>query len=122
MSTPKPVRAVPAAEGRIGESLATIERAIQASPLEELPSLAAALAGLSARIALRLTGNPACRPLAEPQKLLSAAEVAEVLRISEGEVYRRSRSDLKPSAVVLGPGTLRFDPARLQKFIRSRTG
>jgi hypothetical protein len=43
------------------------------------------------------------------------SEVAKALRISEGEVYRRAKGDLKSATVTLEPGTLRFDP---QKILR----
>jgi predicted DNA-binding transcriptional regulator AlpA len=120
------LRAVSGAEERIGESLARIERAIQASRLEKLPELAGEIAGWAARIdrgiSLRLSAASAAKPPAEPEKLLTAGQVADVLGISEGEVYRRSKSDLKPAAVQLGPGTLRFSAAGIQRFIRARIG
>jgi len=103
-------------------ALAAIEQAIRETPAEGLPDLAAGLAGLSARVSLRLAGNPAARSPAGPERLLTAGEVAEVLRISEGSVYARARQDLKPAAVQLGPGTLRFSSSGIQRFIRARTG
>jgi hypothetical protein len=38
------------------------------------------------------------------KKLLTAAEVGKILRVSTSEVYRRSKGDLKSAAVLLGPG------------------
>jgi predicted DNA-binding transcriptional regulator AlpA len=111
-----PLRAVSTGE----DPLAAIERTIETSELAALPALAAALAGLSARLALRLAGNTAARPPAGPERLLTVAETAEILRISEGSIYARAKRDLKHAAVQLGPGTVRFSAAGIEKFIRSR--
>jgi predicted DNA-binding transcriptional regulator AlpA len=116
----------PAAEGRIGQSLATIEQAVQECSLPELPELVSQVAATAARVAclttLRLAGSTADKTPAQPERLLTAAEVADVLRISESELYRRAKTDLKSASVVLGPGSLRFDPERVRRFIRSRAG
>jgi predicted DNA-binding transcriptional regulator AlpA len=105
---------------------AVLERAARDSALEDLPAIAALVAGAAARverdISLRIAVAARSAPAALLRPLLTVPEVSKLLRISSGEVYRRAKEDLKPATVALGPGGLRFDPRELEKLIRSRTG
>jgi predicted DNA-binding transcriptional regulator AlpA len=105
-----------------------IEQAARDSALEDLPAIAALMAGAAARverdISLRIAVAVRSAPAALLRPLLTVPEVARLLRISPGEVYRRAKEKegLKPATVDVGPGGLRFDPRELEKLIRSRTG
>jgi hypothetical protein len=54
------------------------------------------------------------------EPLLTAEQVAGRLQVSEAQVYRLAKTALRSAAVEVGPGTLRFDPDRLARFIGSR--
>jgi hypothetical protein len=64
----------------------------------------------------------AVRPLATGgrESLLTAEQVADWLQVSEAQVYRLAKTALRSAAVEFGPGTLRFDSARLARFIEGR--
>jgi predicted DNA-binding transcriptional regulator AlpA len=64
----------------------------------------------------------AVRPPAAGRRepLLTAEQVAGRLQVSEAQVYRLAKTALRPAAVEIGPGTLRFDPDRLARFIEAR--
>jgi hypothetical protein len=49
-----------------------------------------------------------------------AEQVADRLQVSEAQVYRFAKTALRSAAVEVGPGTLRFDPDRLARFIEAR--
>lgn len=52
--------------------------------------------------------------------LLTAEQVAEVLGVSVEQIYRLAKRQLRSAAVEVGEGTLRFDPARVARFIEVR--
>lgn len=111
----------------MAESFASLERVARECSVEDLPELAGQVAGWAARVdrlisfRIAVAGRSAAADAAlEP--LLTVPEVAKLLRISEGEVYRRAKTDLKPSTTELGPGSLRWSPERLRQFIDARTG
>jgi hypothetical protein len=54
------------------------------------------------------------------EPLLTVEQVAGRLQVSEAQVYRLAKTALRSAAVEIGPGTLRFDPDRLARFIDSR--
>jgi phytoene/squalene synthetase len=64
----------------------------------------------------------AVRPPAtgEREPLLTAEQVAARLQVSEAQVYRLAKTALRSAAVEVGPGTLRFHPDRLARFIEAR--
>jgi hypothetical protein len=54
------------------------------------------------------------------EPLLTAEQVAARLQVSEAQVYRLAKAALRSAAVEVGPGTLRFDPDRLARFIEAK--
>lgn len=103
---------------------AAIEQAARAGALEDLPAIAALMAGAAARvdrdISLRLAAAARTVPAAILRPLLTVPDVSRLLRISPGEVYRRAKTDLKPATVDVGPGQLRFDAGKVERFIEAR--
>jgi len=89
-------------------------------PVESLPDLFAGLERVRWTATLRLRASPA---VAEPpvrRGLITVEQAAEYLAISRSDVYRRSKTDLRPAAVEMGPGQLRFDPEALDRIVRAR--
>jgi excisionase family DNA binding protein len=58
------------------------------------------------------------KAMSEPRPLLSSAEVAERLRVSEKTIARYARAGLLSSVRL--PGSRRFDPADIDQFIDAR--
>lgn len=54
------------------------------------------------------------------EPLLTAAQVAGRLQVSEAQVYRLAKTALRSAAVEVGLETLRFDPDQLARFIEAR--
>lgn len=117
-------RGAPPLLAELAEHTAAIERAAADCRREDLPNLLGWAARLRGILALRLEerGQTPSAAAGRPEGLLTVPEVAKLLRISEGKVYTRAKGDLKPAAVELGPGTLRFSPERIRQFIDARTG
>jgi predicted DNA-binding transcriptional regulator AlpA len=122
----RPVTSAAESLSALAEPFAAIERRARECAVEDLPELAGQIVGWAARIdrEISLRIATAARPAtaAPLRPLLTVPEVSKLLRISPGEVYRRSKEDLKPATVTLGPGGLRFDPNELEELIRARTG
>jgi hypothetical protein len=92
-------------------------------PVEDLPTFLGRLETVKWQAVLRAVPPPPPEPRRE--RLLRAEDVAELLQISTNAVYRRSHSDLRSVVVNVGQGgrgSLRFDPAALDRFIRARRG
>ncbi|MBN1443138.1 MAG: helix-turn-helix domain-containing protein [Planctomycetes bacterium] len=89
--------------------------------LEAIPELLGALEGLKAKLQVRLVELAArARPAEAPDRLLSVAEVAERLAVSEDWLYRSTRK--LPFVVRLSPQQLRFSERGLERWIRQRRG
>jgi hypothetical protein len=94
-----------------------------------LPDEAAvAVAGLLAIVAaVAETPEPAprtpAREQAERPRFLTAGDVAKLFKIDKSTVYKRARFDpgWRAAVVRLGPGTLRFDGAKLERLISTRS-
>jgi hypothetical protein len=84
---------------------------IDAVPLEELPAVIAELAALQARAAMRLQRAPKI----EPETFLTAAEVADVLRMSEDWVAHAKL----PFRRKVG-GAVRYSAAGLARWQRAQ--
>ncbi len=85
----------------------------------ELPEFLADVERAKWTVQLRLaTVSPPAT--AEREPLLTAEQAAGRLQVSEGLVYRLAKTALRSAAVEVGPGTLRFDPDRLARFIEGR--
>ncbi len=54
------------------------------------------------------------------ESLLTAEQARVGFKVSEAQVYRLAKTALRSAAVEVGPGTLRFDPDRLARFIEVR--
>jgi predicted DNA-binding transcriptional regulator AlpA len=90
-------------------------------PLEQAHVLAAALADADVVLRLRIAGRASqAVDAAPPGGLLTAEDVAARLSVSKANVYRRAKTDLRQAAREIGPGQVRFDPAEVERFIRSR--
>ncbi len=89
------------------------------TPVEALPELVGRLAQAQALAALRLATATRQTERVE-NSLLTVEEVAGLLRISEANVYARAKTDLRGAAVDVGAGQLRFDRARVHRFIDAR--
>lgn len=116
------LRAVSVPREGPAETLRALEGALPDLPPADLMDLAGAAARLAALAGAELSRRASlARPgPGSPPRLLVAKEVADLLRLSPSEVYRRAKTDLKPATINLGPGTLRFDPRGIEKFIASR--
>ena len=99
--------------------IAEVGRLAAELPLDELPELFAGLER-SRWIAQLRVGSRAALPSPQRRRLLTVAEVAELLRISETNVYQRAKTDLRSAALNVGPGQLRFDADRVDRFLAAR--
>jgi predicted DNA-binding transcriptional regulator AlpA len=110
------------AQAPVSAARAAIENAISISrdlSTDELPVLLGSLEEAKQRLELRVH-QAAAGPTTAGNRLLTVQEVAEALQVSEQQVYRWAKTLLKPAAVDLGPGTLRFEPTRVRRIIESR--
>lgn len=115
MSSP-PIRAVCAE----APEFAAVVGLVETAPLDLLPELVGRLAQAQALAALRLASGARQEPTGRGEALLTVEEVAALLRVSEANVYSRAKTDLRASAVDVGPGQLRFDARRISRFVESR--
>jgi hypothetical protein len=92
--------------------LPTLEE-LEALSVDELAALGVELAALQVHVANRLRRTPKV----EPETLLTAKEVAEILRTSEDWV--RHRPEL-PFRVRTGPGQIRYSPSALARWQRDQ--
>lgn len=100
--------------------LASVLSMAQEMPVEALPALIGRLAEAQALAALRLGSAGRQEPPPAVETLMTAEEVAAMLRISLANVYARARRDLRPAAVEIGPGQLRFDRESLRRLVNAR--
>jgi len=96
------------------------EKAAQAA-LEDVPGLLGDLDGLRGALWLRQTSaGVSGRASEEPDFLLTAAETAQRLKVSEDHIYRNANKF--PFTVRLGPNQLRFSSKGIEKYIKLRGG
>lgn len=121
---PRSVESCDTAVARGTELLAALEGIAAEIPIEALPGFFAGLELARWRARLRVLEGEreasGAAATAAPPALLRAEQVAGRLNISKADVYRRAKSDLRSTVVDVGPGQVRFDPAQLDRFIRSR--
>ena len=98
---------------------------IAALPLAQLAEDAAEAQRYATAALVEVVARPlreARRP-ADPQALMTAQQVAHYLGLSRSEVYRLAKEGwLKPAAVLLGKGTLRFHRGTLDRLLEDRRG
>jgi hypothetical protein len=105
---------------RLEAVLGALEGLVAEFGREELPGLFAGLERVRRVAELRLipvpprAGSDAARPL------LTADRLAELLAVSTAQVYRLAKKELRSAAIEVGEETLRFDPARVKRFLESR--
>jgi excisionase family DNA binding protein len=90
---------------------------------DDVPELVAELAAFLARLLARLSDVEATSRIdvAEtPDRLLTVAEVAEVLGVDARWVYRKHEAGKLPFAMKLGPKTLRFSEQGLKRWLKHR--
>lgn len=109
------------------EVVARLEELVRDLPVESLPDLAGDLERVSWKAKLRIQvvqvapqAAPGPSRAAQEGGLLTAQDVAMRLSISASSVYRMAKAELAAVAVQVGPGQLRFDAARLERFLSSR--
>jgi len=86
---------------------------------EDLPGFFAELE--RARWTARLRLQTPATTTNGPRPLLTVEETSRLLGgISEAQVYRMAKAALRSAAVEVGEGTLRFDPAQVERFIEAR--
>lgn len=110
--------------GSLADTLRRLEGRLPALPPAELADVKGAAARLGAladaQLAmLPLRGRPKA---ADGLEHLRAEDVAKLLRVSRSRVYDLARGELKPAAVWLGEGTLRFDRRALERLLEARRG
>ncbi len=89
-------------------------------PADAVPGFLARTAAVQAALAARLaTLGPNGHAPEDPDRLLTAAEAAAVLKVSPDYLYRHARK--LPFAVRLGRH-LRFSAAGIERYIRQRAG
>jgi len=118
------VRSVPAPGSdlvaRKAEVYTDLSALAQELPLEDLPELAGELARAQAVASLRYSRSGVLQKHAEGGLLTVEQVAARLGGISEAQVYRLAKTGLRSAAVDVGEGTLRFDPARVDRFIEAR--
>jgi helix-turn-helix protein len=117
------LRGLPSAddlEARRDELLRGLEVLAGGLPTGSLPDLFAGLERVRWAARLRLQAPSAASEPPPRRELMTADQAAEYLAISRSDVYRRSRTDLRSTAVQMGPGQLRFEPEALDRIIRAR--
>lgn len=110
---------VPVPAAGVAPAVAEILRLAAELPLEDLPELFAGLERARWVAQLRVGGGTAGQAITV-RPLLTADQVGERLGISEPNVYRRAKTDLRHAAVEVGPGQLRFDADAIERFIEAR--
>jgi excisionase family DNA binding protein len=105
------------------EITATLERALESIPPEELPLLIGELARLQAEASVRLTSGAANgrrdRTPEAPDELLDVEEAARRLSLSCDHLYRHAKE--LPFTVRIGR-RLRFSAKGIERYIRQRQG
>jgi hypothetical protein len=102
------------------EILAGVGVLLEELPPAELEEFVGELARAQAIASLRVLRAPLSRPSDPAPRLLTVEDVAAMFRISEANVYARAKTDLRVAAVDVGPGQLRFDAGKLERFIEAR--
>ena len=118
----KPLVAVPS--GASPEAVAVyagLRRLAEEIAVEELPGFFAELERAHWAARLRTESSVAAGAVGNGlNPLLTVEQLAEMLQVSTGQVYRMAKGPLRPAAVEIAEGTLRFDPAKLHRFIEAR--
>jgi len=110
----------PDLSARKAEVYAALVALAEELPLEDLPELTGELARTQAIASLRYSNSRSREKRAEGGLLTVEQVAARLGGISEAQVYRLAKTGLRAAAVDVGEGTLRFDPARIDKFIEAR--
>jgi predicted DNA-binding transcriptional regulator AlpA len=105
---------------RKAEVYAGLSALAQELPLEDLSELVGELARAQAIASLRYSGSEDRQKRTEGGLLTVEQVAARLGGISEAQVYRLAKTGLRSAAVDVGEGTLRFDPARVDRFIEAR--
>lgn len=98
-------------------ALATLEKALDAAPVNDLPDALGALARLSALAQLRLSRHAQLAPVHAEERLLNVKEAAARLGMSMTALYHRAAE--LPFTVRQGR-RLRFSESALSAWIRKR--
>ncbi len=102
------------------DELAADPQRVAALPAEAVPSLLAQTAALQSALAARLIAAPNCTaPEPAEDRLLTCAEAAQALHVSQDWLYRRAAR--LPFTVRLGR-PLRFSAAGIARYLRQRQG
>jgi len=94
-------------------------------PPEQLPGMLVRLLALQAVIATRLSAEPATVPAPTDDGLLTADDVAKLLKIPRSGVYEAARrqtlGSVRVSAGSRGGRSVRFTRAAVDAFIKARS-
>ena len=107
-------------EGRLEALLGALATLAGELGREEFPDFFAGLERVRRVAEFLLIPSPPDLASGAMQPLLSAERLAELFGVSTTQVYRMAKGSLKPAAIDLGVGTLRFDPARIKRFLEAR--
>jgi len=99
--------------------LADLERLAGELLVEDLPDFLGGLERARWVARVRLVAAPSER-LSGHEPLLTVEQLAAWLGVSESQVYRMAKTTLRPAAVDVGGGTLRFDPGQVKRFLEAR--
>lgn len=98
---------------------AEVAAVIHEAPLDQCPALMGQLEALKASLWLRMSSGMATRQSTQPDRLLTAEEVAERLNVKLGFIYRNART--YPFTIRQGR-YVRFSEVGLERYLRQRQG